>query len=49
MLYKALGFVVWRAAKWYLRRRLPRPARALFLGGMLAVVATLVAVGTKRD
>ena len=35
--YRLLGYVVWRAGKWYLRRRLPsRPALA---GGALALVA----------
>jgi hypothetical protein len=48
MLYKALGFAVWKGAKWYLGRKLP--ARKFMLGGALALgVATLVAVGAKRD
>jgi hypothetical protein len=37
--YKLLGFVVWRGAKWYARKRLPS-ARALALiavGGLSAV------------
>ncbi|MEA2208827.1 MAG: hypothetical protein QOF54_1304 [Solirubrobacteraceae bacterium] len=38
--YKLLGFVVWRGAKWYARRRLP-PARTL----ALAAVGGLSAVG----
>jgi hypothetical protein len=35
--YKLLGYVVWRAGKWYLRRRLPR--RRLAAGGALALLA----------
>jgi hypothetical protein len=48
MLYKALGFAVWKGAKWYVGRKLP--PRRLMIGGALALgVATLVAVGAKRD
>jgi hypothetical protein len=48
MLYKALGFAVWKGAKWYLRRRLP--SRKLVVGSAVALgVATLVAAGAKRD
>ena len=48
MLYKALGFAVWKGAKWYVGRKLP--PRKLLVGGALALgVATLVAVGAKRD
>jgi hypothetical protein len=49
MLYKALGFAVWKGAKWYVGRKLP--PRKLLVGGALALgVATLVAVGaTRRD
>jgi len=35
--YSLLGFVVWRGAKWYLRRRLPSRRR---------VVATVLVAGT---
>jgi hypothetical protein len=35
--YKLLGFVVWRAGKWYLRRRLPSArASAVGFGAVLA-------------
>jgi hypothetical protein len=48
MLYKALGFAVWKGAKWYAGRKLP--ARGVLVGGAAAAgVATLVAVGAKRD
>jgi hypothetical protein len=48
MLYKALGFAVWKGAKWYVGRKLP--PRRLMIGGALALgVATLVAVGARRD
>jgi hypothetical protein len=48
MFYKALGFAVWKGAKWYVARKLP--SRKLVVGGALAlVVATLVGVGAKRN
>jgi hypothetical protein len=48
MLYKALGFAVWKGAKWYLGRKLPRTP--LLVGiGVAAVAATAVAVGAKRN
>ena len=48
MLYKALGYAVWKGAKWYVGRKLP--PRKLLIGGAAALgVATLVAVGAKRD
>jgi hypothetical protein len=37
--YRILGYVVWRGAKWYLRKRLPS-RRSLALGG-LATAGTL--------
>ena len=48
MFYKALGFAVWKGARWYVSRKLP--SRKLVVGGALALgVATLVVVGAKRD
>jgi hypothetical protein len=48
MFYKALGYAVWKGAKWYVGRRLP--PRKLIVGGAVALgVATLVAAGVKRD
>jgi hypothetical protein len=53
MFYKALGFAVWKGAKWYVGRKLPAralPSRKLMVGGALALgAATLVAVGAKRN
>ncbi len=51
MLYKALGYLVWKGAKFYVGRKLPSlPSRRLLVAGALAVgVATLVAVSAKRD
>jgi hypothetical protein len=49
MFYKALGFAVWKGAKWYVGRKVP--ARKLLVGGALALgagAATLIAVGAKR-
>jgi hypothetical protein len=49
MFYKALGFAVWKGAKWYVGRKLP--SRRLLVGGAVALTAaTLVAaVGVKRN
>jgi hypothetical protein len=56
MFYKALGFAVWKGAKWYVGHKVPSrssrklPSRKLMVGGALALgVATLIAVGAKRD
>ena len=56
MFYKALGFAVWKGAKWYVGRKLPSPtsrklpSRKRMVGGALALgVATLIAAGAKRD
>jgi predicted PurR-regulated permease PerM len=46
--YKILGYIVWQAAKWYVRRRAPNLPRnaaiaggtALLLGGVVAAVAS---------
>jgi hypothetical protein len=48
MFYKALGYAVWKGAKWYVGRKLP-PRKALIGGAVALGVATLVAVGAKRD
>jgi hypothetical protein len=46
--YKLLGYAVWRAGKWYLRRRLP-PARTLALSAVAAGVGlTATVVIAKR-
>src|SRR5919107_1959471 len=44
MLYKALGFAVWKGAKWYLGRKLP-PGRLLAGVAVAAAVANRVAAG----
>ena len=48
MFYKALGFAVWKGAKWYLGRKLP-PAPLVAGAGLAVLVATAVAVGAKRN
>jgi hypothetical protein len=46
--YRVLGYVVWRGAKWYLRRRLPS-RRELALGGLATAAAlTAAAVAARR-
>ncbi len=41
--YKILGFVVWRALKWYLRRRVDRKMAVAAAGGLLAAGAAIAA------
>jgi hypothetical protein len=48
MLYKALGFAVWKGAQWYFGHKLPS-ARVLAGVAVAAAVATGVAVGAKRN
>jgi hypothetical protein len=42
--YKLLGFIVWRAGKWYLGRRLAALSvtRKVAMGGAVAAAAVLV-------
>lgn len=48
MAYKLLGMAVWKAAKLYLRRRLPK-RRLLVAGGVLAVGAGLTALALRNS
>ena len=48
MFYKALGFAVWKGAKWYVGRRIP-PGRLIAGVGLAAIAATAVALGAKRN
>jgi hypothetical protein len=48
MFYKAIGFLVWKAARFYVSQKLP-PRKLLLGGGVALAVATLVAVGAKRN
>lgn len=46
--YKAIGFLVWKAAKFYVSNKLPQ--RKLLVGGAVALsVATLIVAGAKHD
>ena len=48
MFYKALGFAVWKGAKWYMGRRLP--SRRLMASGAAALgAATVVAVAGVKS
>jgi hypothetical protein len=52
MLYKTLGFAVWKAAKWYLGRKVKPGRRFVGVGlgvGVAVAVATGLAVGAKRN
>ena len=45
--YKLLGYVVWRGAKWYLRRRLPS-TRVLATAGLATLSCAAAAVLLAR-
>jgi hypothetical protein len=47
MLYKAIGFAVWKGAKWYAGRKLP--SKVVLGGAMAAGAATIAAVGAARN
>lgn len=44
--YRLLGWVVWRAGKWYLRRRLP--SRRLPAAGTVALLTAVAALVLMR-
>ena len=46
--YQALGFTVWKGAKWYLRRRYGDAPRKVALGGLVAVVLAVLLLGARR-
>ncbi len=44
--YKLLGVLVWRGARWYVRRRYPGAPRKLLIGGLaVGAVAAGAAAG----
>ncbi len=49
--YKLLGLLVWRGARWYVRRRYPDAPRKLLMGGVAigAVAAGAAAVAVVRQ
>ena len=50
--YKILGFVVWRGARWYARRRVRRmmPSWRVAAAAIVAgAVATIAVVAARRD
>jgi hypothetical protein len=46
--YKLLGYAVWRAGKWYLRRRLPSARTLAFSAVAAGVGLTATVVIAKR-
>jgi hypothetical protein len=48
MIYKALGFAVWKGAKWYLGRKFGT-SRLLAGIGLATIAATAAAVGAKKN
>jgi hypothetical protein len=45
--YKILGFVVWQASKWYLRRRFPDARDKAALAGVGALVLLVAVAGAR--
>ena len=46
--YQALGFAVWKGARWYVHRRFGDAPRRVALGGLVvATVAALVFAGKR--
>lgn len=46
--YRLVGFVVWRGAKWYLRRRLPSRRKVILAGLATTAALTAGAVAARR-
>ena len=46
--YQALGFAVWRGARWYVRRRFGDAPRKVALGGLVVVVLAALVLGARR-
>jgi hypothetical protein len=49
--YKLLGFVVWRAAKWYVRRSYGRylPSRRVVAAGAVSAIVLALAFAGRRQ
>ena len=46
--YQALGFVVWKGAKWYVRRRFGETPRRVAVGGLVMLVLAALLLGARR-
>jgi hypothetical protein len=46
--YQALGFAVWKGAKWYVRRRFGEKPRKVAAGGLLVLVLAALLLGARR-
>ena len=46
--YKVLGFVVWQAGKWYLRRRMQGVGRKVAIAGLAGLVVGGVIVAQRQ-
>ena len=48
--YQALGYVVWKSARWYIRRRLGDTPRRIAVAGMvLTAVGVIVLAGWRTQ
>jgi hypothetical protein len=48
MKYRVLGFVVWKAARWYLRRRYGKASRKLFAAAVVGALVAGTAAAQRR-
>lgn len=46
--YQALGFAVWKGAKWYVRRRFGEAPRKVATGGLVALALAALLLGARR-
>jgi hypothetical protein len=46
--YKMLGYVVWRGAKWYVRKRIPPPRTIALAAGATAAGGVAVVAIARR-
>jgi hypothetical protein len=46
--YQALGFAVWKGAKWYARRRFGEAPRRVATGGLVVLVLAALLLGARR-
>ena len=48
MAYRLLGFAVWRASRWYLRRRAPQAKRTMTMAVLTGAIVAVVLAANRR-
>jgi hypothetical protein len=46
--YQALGFAVWKGAKWYVRRRFGEAPKKAAVGGLAVLVVAALVLGARK-